>query len=401
MSSDRLKKILFKGDKIIWIVFLLLCAISWVEVFSATSRQTYKTESYWMPIIKHSAFLLGGIFVVWFMHNMKVKWIKKLTFIIYWIGLIGLIWAQFDPNSKINDSARWINIFGMTFQPMELAKMGLVMVTATILSRNQDEYGTKDAALKPILLYSALPLALILKENLSTALLLALTLLMMMFIARVPRRQLLTIVGIGAAIGITGATLVMLAPDDWSKEDGWKQKVITWQRRIKSAFKSNEKKTADDFKGSDDQMVYSKIAIASSSLFGCGPGNSIQRDFIPHADSDYIYAVIIEELGLIGGILVMILYITILYRCGKIASKCDDPYPAFLVMGMGMIIVIQALMHMFVSVSTFVTGQPLPLLSKGGTSVIINCIYIGSMLCISRYAMKASNKEKKAETNEQ
>ena len=122
MSSDQLKRILFKGDKTIWIVFFIICAISWVEGFSATSRQINEAGSYWTPIIKHTIFLVAGVVVVWIMHNMKVAWIKKLTFIIYGLGLAGLIWAQFDEGSKINDSARWIKIFGMTFQPMELAK---------------------------------------------------------------------------------------------------------------------------------------------------------------------------------------------------------------------------------------------------------------------------------------
>lgn len=395
MGSEKLKKILFKGDKVIWAVFFMLCAISWVEVFSATSRQTYEKGSYWLPIIKHSAFLLGGIFTVWFIHNMKVRWIKKLTFIIYWLGLFGLLWAQFDSSSKINDSARWINIFGMTFQPMELAKMGLVMVTALILAQHQENEGTKATALKPILLYALPPIAIIFKENLSTALLLSATIFMMMFIARIPRKLLLMMLGIGTGVAILFLTIIMLWPKGDGKEEGFNQKVITWQNRIKDAVGGPEKKTAADFDSGDDQMVYSKIAIASSHLLGAGPGNSIQRDYIPHADSDYIYAVIIEELGLLGGILVMLLYMTILYRSGRIANKCDDPYPAYLVMGIGMIIVIQAMMHMFVSVSTFVTGQPLPLLSKGGTSVIINCIYIGFMLCISRYAKKVSDKSRK------
>lgn len=423
MGSEKLKKILFKGDKIIWVVFFILCAISWVEVFSATSRQTYGEDSYWLPIIKHSAFLLAGIVVVWFMHNMKVEWIRKLTFGIYWLGLIGLVWAQFDPDSRINDSARWINIFGMTFQPMELAKMGLVMVTALFLAKNQNEEGTKSKALKPILLYALPPIAIIFKENLSTALLLSVTIYMMLFIARIPRKYLLIIFGSGIAFAATLLTVIMLWPNGYDKEedldgfnqktitwqneddkeeelDGFNQKIITWQNRIKDVFCGPDKESAEDFDSSDDQMVYSKIAIASSHIIGHGPGNSIQRDFIPHADSDYIYAVIIEELGLIGGIIVMLLYMTILYRSGSIAKKCDDPYPAYLVMGIGMIIVIQALMHMFVSVSAFVTGQPLPLLSKGGTSVIINCLYIGFMLSISRYARKASNKQTEAKVLE-
>ena len=154
--------------------------------------------------------------------------------------------------------------------------------------------------------------------------------------------------------------------------------------------------SAEDYVIDNEQRTYANIAIASSHIIGCGPGNSVQRDFIPHAYSDFIYAVIIEELGLLGGLFVLILYMTILYRCGKIAKKCEDPYPAFLIMGIGMIITMQAMLHMYISVGDFVTGQPLPLISQGGTSVLINCVYIGMILSISRYAKKASNNPNQA-----
>ena len=142
--------------------------------------------------------------------------------------------------------------------------------------------------------------------------------------------------------------------------------------------------------GSVNVLLFANIAIASSHIFGRGPGNSEARNFIPHAYSDFIYAVIIEELGLAGGFIVLLLYMTILYRCGKIARKCEDSYPAFLIMGVGMIITMQAMLHMFITVGDFVTGQPLPLISQGGTSVLINCIYIGMVLSISRYAKKCA-----------
>ncbi|MBO7231094.1 MAG: FtsW/RodA/SpoVE family cell cycle protein [Bacteroidaceae bacterium] len=395
MGGDQLKRILFKGDKTIWIVFFIICSISWVEVFSATSRQINESGSYWLPIIKHTIFLAGGIVVVWIMHNMKVTWIKKLTHVIYWLGLAGLIWAQFDEGSKINDSARWIKIMGLTFQPMELAKMGLIMVTALITSQHQDEDGTDRFALKRIAIYGALPILIILKENLSTAVIILLTLYAMMFVSRYPKKQMLYILAAAFAVCIMGITAIMSAPKSWANEDGFKQKVITWQNRIIDARK-REPVTAENYVIKNEQRTYANIAIASSHIFGCGPGNSKQRDFIPHAYSDFIYAIIIEELGLAGGIIVLLLYMTILYRCGKIANKCEDPYPAFLVMGIGMIITLQALLHMYISVGDFVTGQPLPLISQGGTSVIINCVYIGMILSISRYAKKASANPKQS-----
>ena len=391
--GDKIKRYLFKGDKTIWAVFFILCAISWVEVFSATSGQI-KTGSYWSPIIKHTTFLVAGIVVVWIIHNMKVAWIKKTTHVIYWLGVVGLLWAQFF-GPRINDSARWIIIWGMTIQPMEFAKMGLVMVTALISAQHQDEEGTDRFALKGIAMYAALPVLIIFKENLSTAGIILATIYAMMFVSRYPKGQMWKIFGGAIAAGIVGITLILSAPESWGEDDGFKQKIITWKHRIVDAVKS-EPVTAENYVIKNPQRTYSHIAIASSHILGCGPGNSVQRDFIPHAQSDFIYAIIIEELGLLGGIIVLLLYMTILFRCGMIAKKCEDPYPAFLVMGVGMIITMQALLHMYISVGNFVTGQPLPLISQGGTSVIINCVYVGMILSISRYAKKATANPKQS-----
>lgn len=395
MGGDKLKRILFKGDKVIWVVFITLCAISWVEVFSATSRQTYASGNYWSPIIKHTGFLVGGIFVAWFIHNLKAQWIDKFSKTIYWMGFIGLLWAQF-MGTRLNDSARWISIMGITFQPMEIAKMGLVMMTARILAKNQDEDGTNSRAFVDIIKYSVLPVALILKENFSSAFILSVTIFLMMFVGRVPKRLLLRTLGVGFVLGAIGITAVMMTPES-VKSSSFGSKVITWQHRIKDAFNSKPVTAEEYDENENEQKTYSHIAVASSHLIGCGPGNSIQRDFIPHAYSDYIFAVIIEELGLLGAIGVMLLYLTLLYSCGKIAKKCDDPYTAFLSMGIGMIIVMQALLHMYISVGNFVTGQPLPLMSQGGTSFLINSIYVGFLLCISRYANAANNKKNEQE----
>lgn len=395
MGGDKLKRILFKGDKVIWVVFITLCAISWVEVFSATSRQTYASGNYWSPIIKHTGFLVGGIFVAWFIHNLKAQWIDKFSKTIYWLGFIGLLWAQF-MGTRLNDSARWISIMGITFQPMEIAKMGLVMMTARILAKNQDEDGTNSRAFVDIIKYSVLPVALILKENFSSAFILSVTIFLMMFVGRVPKRLLLRTLGVGFVLGAIGITAVMMTPES-VKSSSFGSKVITWQHRIKDAFNSKPVTAEEYDENENEQKTYSHIAVASSHLIGCGPGNSIQRDFIPHAYSDYIFAVIIEELGLLGAIGVMLLYLTLLYSCGKIAKKCDDPYTAFLSMGIGMIIVMQALLHMYISVGNFVTGQPLPLMSQGGTSFLINSIYVGFLLCISRYANAANDKKNEQE----
>lgn len=394
MGGDQIKRFLFKGDKVIWIVFFILCSISLVEVFSATSRQISTERSYWIPIIKHIVFLVTGFIIVWVMHNMKVAWIKKITYGIYWIGMAGMVWALFD-GVEINYSDRWIKIFGMTIQPMEFAKMGLVMITALVSAQHQDEEGTDRFALKKILIYAVPPVLLILKDNLSSVIIIMLTLYGMMFVSRFPKGQMLKILGIAFATAAIGFTLIMSVPESWADEGGFKQKVVTWQNRFKGGV-SQEPVTANNYVVTNPQRTYSHVAIASSHIFGCGPGNSTLRDFIPHAQSDFIYAIIIEELGLAGGIFVLLLYITILFRCGMIAKKCEDPYPAFLIMGIGLSITLQAFMHMYISVGEFVTGQPLPLISQGGTSVIINSLYTGMILSISRYAKKASANPKQS-----
>ena len=186
---------------------------------------------------------------------------------------------------------------------------------------------------------------------------------------------------------MVGICAIMLTPDSVAKGDGFGNKVITWKNRIKDMGNSDPIDPAT-YQIVDDQRAHANMAIASSHLIGCGPGNSVQRDNIPHAYSDFIYAIILEELGLIGGIFVLLLYLTLLYRCGKIANRCEKMYPAMLAIGIGIIIVSQAMLHMYISVGDFVTGQPLPLISQGGTSVMINCVYIGILLCISKDTIK-------------
>ncbi len=387
---------IFKGDKVIWTIFFLLCSLSLVEVFSALSRQTYATHNYWQPITKHAMFLIAGVGVVWFIHNMKISWIKRFSYLTYGAGVVLLIWALIGGDTY-NDSTRWVTILGVRFQPLEIAKMGVVMTTAFVLAKAQSEEGTDLKAMKKILLLCAVPCFFILLENLSTVVIVAFTVLFMMFIGRVYWKHLLKLVGVCLLIGVTFLSIIMLVPNNINENGGSLErkihsKALTWKNRIIDVDSKGPVKPKDYKISGNEQRTYASIAIASSGLIGKGPGNSVQRDFIPHAYSDFIYAIIIEELGLIGGFIVIMLYLTILYRCGTIAAKCEDPYPAFLVMGVGMIITFQALLHMTISVGGPVTGQPLPLVSQGGTSILINCIYIGIILSISRY-VKRLNKE--------
>ncbi|MBQ6694864.1 MAG: FtsW/RodA/SpoVE family cell cycle protein [Bacteroidaceae bacterium] len=400
---------LFKGDRVIWCVFFILCVLSLIEVFSASSRQTYNT-SYWAPITKHAIFVIAGVGVAWFMHNMKAEWIKGFTKFTYILGVLMLIYALTPGGVTRNGSTRWIYI-GFEFQHFEVVKLGIVMIISYILTKAQCEKGTRlswesalslinlrpksekkgDFTMLAILVAVAIPSIFIFTENLSTILILGTVTLAMMFIGCVNFKHLFMLVGGFVLIGGLGVITLLSLPENLADKGSFGSKVITWKHRLVGDKLPSDPK---DVKISGkEQRIYSKIAIAEGGLVGKGPGNSVRRDYIPHAYSDFIFAIILEELGIAGGVLTIILYLTLLYRCGIIAKNCDDPYAAFLAIGIGILITIQALMHMFITVGDFITGQPLPLVSQGGTSFLVNCMYIGIVLSISRYANKVAQKE--------
>lgn len=407
---------LFKGDRVVWCVFFIFCVLSLIEVFSASSRMTYN-GNYYGPITKHSIFIMAGVFVVWFMHNMKSEWIKGMTKLIYFVGLGMLIYALFK-GSQFNNSNRWISIMGFEFQHFEIVKLGIVMIISSVLAKAQCDEGTRlsweaalsmfglaprnngkrgDYTMAAILLLVAIPSAFIITENLSTVAILATVTLAMMFVGGVNWKHMLLLILTGIASVIIGVTALLQVPEEFKHSGPIGNKVITWKHRIEDVFKSEAPQHPKDVKiAGEEQRVYSKIAIAEGGPLGRGPGNSVRRDYIPHAYSDFIYAVILEELGLVGGAFVVILYLTLLYRCGKIAKECEDPYASFLVTGIGILIAVQAFMHMNITVGDFVTGQPLPLVSQGGTSFLINCMYIGIILSVSRYVSRL-NKEAEAQ----
>lgn len=395
---DLLKN-LFKGDKVIWIIFLLLCLVSIIEVFSASSTLTYKSGDHWRPITMHSILMLVGVVVVLIVHNIPCRWFK--TFIL----LLPISWALLGSVLLIgaftNGARRWIDLGFIQFQPSELAKMGTIITVAFILSRMQEENGANPKAFRYILWVIGITCVLIVSENLSTAVLLALSVLLMMYIGRIPFRQLGTLIGISIAALIIGLTTIKFIPGEtWDKVG--LHRMVTWQSRLDNHFDTSvippEKFDIDG----DAQVAHANIAIASSGIIGKGPGNSVQRDFLSQAFSDFIYAIIIEELGLIGGAIVAFLYIWLLMRIGRIARSCDKSYYAFLVMGIGFLLVTQAMFNMLVAVGIMpVTGQPLPLISKGGTSTLVNCAYIGIVLSISRHVNELKKREAQAAAEQQ
>ncbi len=388
---------LFKGDKVTWIIFTLLFALSFIEVFSATSTLAYKNDNYWQPITQHVTFMMIGVAVAWIVHNMPISWLKKLSYVAYWMGIIFLLWAMFAGVS-INGESRWVRLFGVNIQASEVAKLGLVMIIARILGDGQSSEGTSPNVLKKILYATGLACAFIITSNLSTVILICFTTYLMLFIGKIPGIQMWKLTGACALAGTLALGAIMFTPASLV-ENTPLDRMITWRNRIKRSI--DPASAEKDQNGGNEQRMHANIAIASSSvIFGKGPGNSEQRDFLPQAFSDFIYAIIIEELGLvIGGLGVVLLYLILLYHTGQIAKDCDDPYAAFLIMGAALMIVIQAMAHMSISVGVGpVTGQPLPLVSRGGTSIVINCVYIGMILSASRYAREAKIARERAKT---
>ena len=391
---DLLKNI-FKGDKVIWIIFLCLCLISIIEVFSAASTLTYKNGDHWGPITQHSIILMIGAIVVVLMHNIPYKWFQVFPVFLYPISVVLLAFVTLMgviTGDRVNGAARWMSFMGLQFQPSELAKMAVIIAVSFILSKKQDDEGANPKAFKYIMILTGLVCMLIAPENLSTAMLLFGVVVLMMFIGRVAFKKLAMLLGGLALAGCLGVIFLLAIPKD--TDIPFLHRFDTWKSRITNFTEKEEVPAAKFDIDKDAQIAHARIAIATSNVIGKAPGNSIQRDFLSQAFSDFIFAIIIEELGLVGGAFVVILYIWLLVRTGRIAQKCERTFPAFLVMGIALMLVSQAILNMMVAVGLFpVTGQPLPLISKGGTSTLINCAYIGMILSVSRYTAYLEEKK--------
>ena len=404
---------LFKGDKVVWMVFFMLCMISIVEVFSASSNLTYKSNNYIMPIVKHLSTIIAGVMIAIVAVNIPCRYFKLMTPGLIAFSFFTLLWVLF-AGETINGANRVIEICGQTFQPSEIAKGTMVLAAAQILSAMQTERGVADKKAIKFILVLLIPFALlIVKENLSTAALLCFVVFLMMIIGRVPMVQLGKLLGVVVVFLLIAVSALMLFGSDETEskanltkvEEVKKEKVEnkktllsklqrmgTWKGRIKKFFDDTPVAPKDYDLDKDAQVAHANIAIVSSNVIGKGPGNSVERDFLSQAFSDFIYAIIIEEMGIEGAALVVFLYIVLLFRAARIANRCENNFPAFLVMGLALLLVVQAVFNMLVAVGLVpVTGQPLPLISKGGTSTIINCAYIGIILSVSRSAKRRVN----------
>ncbi|MFP4089845.1 MAG: FtsW/RodA/SpoVE family cell cycle protein [Cyclobacteriaceae bacterium] len=364
-----LAKRYLKGDPVIWMVILALSAIGVLAIYSTTSALAYRhqdgdTEYY---LFKHLFLLLISLSVMYVVHNWNYRIFARLSTIALWIS-VPLLLFTWMYGSKVNEASRWfyIPVINQTFQPSDLAKLALIAHLAGMLSRRQQAIKNVWVSLVPMLVWCGLICILIGVSDTSTALMLFATCMLLMYIGRVPFRYLALL----AVFGIGFGALVMVVGE----------RGETVRNRITSY--------TENLLGGGElpfQSVQSYIAIATGGVQGKGWGNSEQRNILPHSYSDFVYAIIIEEYGMVGGILVIFLYLTLLYRGIRAVSRSDRAFGGLLSAGLSFAIVIQAMINMGVAVGLLpVTGLTLPMVSMGGTSLFFTCIALGIILSTTK-----------------
>lgn len=360
-----------RGDKNIWLVVFLLSVFSLLAVYSSTGTLAYKyqhgnTEYY---LFKHLSILIIGLALMYFAHLVDYRYYSRIAQLLLYIS-IPLLLITLLTGTTLNEAPRWLTlpVINLTFQTSDLAKLALIMFLARVISRKQDIIHDFKKAFLPIILPVIIVCILIAPANLSTAMMLFTTCILIMFIGRVRVVHIAATAGMMIFILLLMILILKYTPGN--------DRVDTWISRIESFSDKNSEPY---------QVTQSKIAIAKGGIIGEGPGNSHQRNFLPHPYSDFIYAIIIEEYGLIGGAIIIFLYLLFLFRSIKIVAKTPNAFGSLLAVGLSTSLVLQAMINMAVTVNLVpVTGQTLPLISMGGTSLFFTSISVGIILSVSR-----------------
>lgn len=394
-----------KGDKVIWAAVFLLVLFSLLVVYSATGSLAYKmhkgnTEVY---LFKQTAFIAIGLCVIYFAHRVNYTIYAKLAKVLFLLSIPLLIYTLFF-GVTLNEGSRWIRlpIVNMTMQTSDLAKLALFMLLARLLSRKQNKIKDFKKGFLPVIIPVGITCLLIAPANLSTALLLGVSCMLLLFIGRVNGKHLLMVIG-AALIPVMALVLAAVIKHKSIDEETEVKKekssrltarVDTWISRVEGFMYGN--------KDENHQSIYHvnqmKIAIANGGILGMGPGNSTQRNFTPHPYSDSIYSTIIEEYGLLGGALIIFIYLVFLYRSIRLFKRCPYAFGAFLALGLSFTLVLQALTNMAVNVNLFpITGVTLPLVSMGGSSFLFTCLSIGIILSVARNVEQLEGKKERQE----
>lgn len=387
MGDSLVKKT--RGDKVIWAIVIILTLASLLLVYSSTGSLAYRmsksNESY---LFKQFAFILLGLLVIYFAHRINYTLYSRVALVLFLISIPLLLYTLLF-GVQLNAGSRWIKlpVINMTFQTSDLAKLALFMYMSRMLSRKQNVIKDFKKGFLPIVIPVGIICLLIAPANLSTALLIGGTSFLLMFIGRVNTKHILATIGI-AMIPIV--LLITIAVSTYDKQTHETKKlpaflasgrIPTWISRIQTFVYGSK----EDDGEKNYQINQAKIAIANGGWLGKGPGNSQQRNFLPHSYSDFIYAIIIEEYGLIGGAIIIGIYLLFLFRCIRLYRKCPFAFGAFLALALSFTLVIQAIANMGVNVNLFPnTGVTLPLVSMGGSSFLFTCLSIGIILSVAR-----------------
>ncbi len=376
----------FKGDRVIWMIAILLSLLSLLAVYSSIVALAYKhqhgeTEYY---LFKHGKLIILGFFLMYVTHRIPYVYFSRISQIMLIISIPLLIFTLLH-GASLNEANRWIAIpgIGLTFQSSDFAKLALIMYVARIVTQKQNELTNFKAVLIHIMAPVFIVCGLILPANFSTAAILLCTCLILMFIGRVPLKHIMKVLG----LAIAGFAFLLMLGHFFPKA---LPRLQVWENRIVEFFKGKDEQDPDK----SYQANHAKIAIATGGFRGVGPGNSTQRNFLPQAYSDFIFAIVIEEYGsLLGGIGIVLLYMILLYRGVRVATKSNKTFGTLLAFGIVFSLIFQGLINMAVAVNLFpVTGQPLPFLSMGGTSLLFSSIAIGIILSVSRETESGKDK---------
>ena len=377
-----------KGDRVIWIVAISLSMISMLAVYTSISSLAYKyqggnTEYY---IFKHAFLMFSGLGMMWAAHKVSYRNYSRLAQVAIWVTIPLLLFTLMS-GTNLNSASRWIMlpVINVSFQTSDLAKLALIMFLARVLSKNQDNIGDFKKGFLKVIAPIILTVILIFPANFSTAAVLFSASFVVMFIGGISMKHLTLLVA-----GILLAILLMFAVA--TVFPSLLPRASTWKARVEN-FMSDE----DD--DANFQANQAKIAIATGDILGKGPGNSVQKNTLPHPYSDFIYAIIVEEYGVVGGTTVLLLYMTLLYRSVRISLKSPGTFGTFLSIGLAFLLVFQAMINIGVAVNLLpATGQPLPLVSMGGTSLWFTSLSIGIILSVSRQAAIGEEDDNKEST---
>jgi len=386
-------KDLFRGDKVIWIVTLFLVLISLLVVYTSSEQlANRRNQNNTYILFRHFVTILMGLGAMIVTANIKYKRYSRILLLLFWVSLPLLVFTMF-LGKYVNNAQRGIEILGMTFQTSDLAKVALVGFLARILTLKRDSLDNIKDLIKYVMLPIVIVVGLIFKNNFSTAAMLFVTCLVVMFLGRIKMKYIFGFVG---AVVIAGAMalLVLLAIKPANDKDTNRSR--TWMARVERFFggEQEEEEKEDKF----NQVLQAKIAIAGGGVIGKGPGKSTQRNILQHSYSDFIYAIIVEEYGLVGGAFVLILYLVLLFRATRIMIRAPQSYGGLLAMGLAFGTVFQAMLNMGVAVGLLpVTGQPLPFVSMGGTSLVFTGMSLGIIISVSKEIDNVNNDERDAE----